>query len=77
MYSHEKDAKGESVFELSLSSNKHQSSNIEYIRDKMNCTVMFGNCVFSVPLIYQPCCLVSCCQSKLRDLTKNSLRNLL
>ena len=31
------------------------------LRDKMNCTVRFGNCFPSVSLLYQPCCLVQCC----------------
>ena len=47
------------------------------LRDKMKYTVRFGNCFLRVPLMYQPCCLVPCCQGKLGELTKNSLQNLL
>merc|ERR1712088_108259 len=40
-------------------------------------TVRFGNCFLRVPLMYQPCCLVPCCQGKLGELANNSLQNLL
>ena len=40
------------------------------LRDKMNCTVKFGNCFLRVALMYQLCCLVARCQGKLRELTK-------
>ena len=44
----------------------------------MNCTARSGNCFLRVPLLmYQPCCLVPCCQGKLGELTKNSLQTLL
>ena len=45
----------------------------------MKCTVSvrFKNCFLRVPLMYQPCCLVPCCQDKLGELTKNSLQNIL
>ena len=36
----------------------------------MSCTVRFGNRFLRVPLMYQPCCLVPCCQGKLGELTK-------
>ena len=38
---------------------------------------MFGNYFLKVPLIYRPWRLVPCCQSKLVELTKQSLQNLL
>ena len=40
------------------------------LRDKMNCRVRFGICFLRVPLIYQPCCPVPCCQGKLGELAK-------
>ena len=36
----------------------------------MNCTLKFGNCYLRVPLLYQPCCLVPCCQGKLGEFAK-------
>ena len=30
-------------------------------RDKLNCTVRFGNHFLRVPTVYQPCCLMACC----------------
>ena len=36
----------------------------------MDCTVRFGNCFLSATLMYQPCCLVPCCQGELGELTK-------
>ena len=40
------------------------------LRDKMNCGVGLVNCFIRVPLMYQPCCLLPCCQGKLGKLTK-------
>ena len=48
------------------------------LRPKSNCGVGLVNCFFRVSLMYQPCCLLPCCQGKLGELTKkNSLPNLL
>ena len=30
----------------------------------------FGNCYLRVPLMFHSCCLLSCCQGKIRELTK-------
>ena len=40
------------------------------LRPKINCGVGLVNCFFRVPLMYQPCCLLPCCQGKLGELTK-------
>ena len=34
--------------------------------------VRFGDCFLRVPLMYQPCCLVSCCHGKLGKLVKKT-----
>ena len=41
---------------------------IYILRDKMNCTVRFGDCNFRVP-----CCLVPCCQGKQGEFTNKQL----
>ena len=33
-------------------------------RGRMNCRVRFGNCFLRVALMYQPSCLLPCCQGK-------------
>ena len=45
-------------------------------RDKMNCLVRFGNCFLRVALMYQPSCLLPCCQGKPRELAKIFYPNL-
>ena len=40
------------------------------LRPKINCGVGLVNCFFRVSLMYQPCCLLPCCQGKLGELTK-------
>ena len=40
---------------------------------KINCRVGLVNCFFRVPLLYQPCCLLPCCQGKLGELTKKTV----
>ena len=47
------------------------------LRGKINCTVTFESCLLWVPLIYQFCSFVPCCQGKLNTLLKNSEQNLL
>ena len=47
------------------------------LSDIMNCTARFGNCFLRIVLMYQPPCLVPCCQGKLGKLTKTSSQNLL
>ena len=39
----------------------------------MNCRVRFGNCFLIAPQMYQPCCLVPGCHSKLGELRKKQL----
>ena len=53
---------------ISLQTKRQRHSDI--LRDKMICTVRFGNSFLRVPLMYQPCCLVPYCQGKIGDLTK-------
>ena len=50
---------------------------VNLLHPKINCGVGLVNCFFRVPLMYQPCCLLPCCQGKLGEHTKNSLPNLL
>ena len=45
-------------------------------RDKINCLVRFGNCFLRVALMYQPSCLLTCCQGKPGKLAKNCHPNL-
>ena len=40
----------------------------KYWETKWNCAARFGICFLRVSLIYQPCCLVPCCQGKLGEL---------
>ena len=40
----------------------------------MKCTLRFGICFLIVSLMYQPCCLVSCCQDKLGKLKKTAYK---
>ena len=42
-------------------------------RDKMNCLVRLGNCFLRVVLMYQPSCLLPCCQDKPRELAKKTV----
>ena len=39
----------------------------------MNCSVRFGNCFLRVALMYQPCCLLPCCQGEAGELAKKLL----
>ena len=39
----------------------------------MNCLVRFGNCFLRVALMYQPSCLLPCCQGKPGELAKKLL----
>ena len=45
-------------------------ANWSLLRPKINCGVGLVNCFFRVSLMYQPCCLLPCCQSKLGELAK-------
>ena len=42
-------------------------------RAKMNCLVRFGNCFLRVALMYQPSCLLPCCQGKPGELAKKTV----
>ena len=42
-------------------------------RDKMNCLVRLGNCFLRLALMYQPSCLLPCCQGKTWNLPKKLL----
>ena len=42
----------------------------------MNCLVRLGNCFLRVALMYQPSCLLPCCQGKPGELAKNCYLNL-
>ena len=40
---------------------------------KMPCTVGFVNSFLRVPLMYQPCCLLPCCQGKVGELPEKKV----
>ena len=42
-------------------------------RDKMNCSGGYANCFVRVTLMYQPSCLLPCCQGKPGELAKKQL----
>ena len=42
-------------------------------RDKMSCLVRFGNCFLRVALMYQPRCLLPCCQGKPGEFAKKTV----
>ena len=48
----------------------------EILSDKIPPTVGFVNNFLRVSLVYQPCCLLPCCQGKVGELSDKSVRNL-
>ena len=40
------------------------------LRNKMYCTIRFGNCFLTFLLVMQPSCLVLCCHGKLGEFAK-------
>ena len=54
-------------------SQRRYSIRLALPRDKMNCSGGYANCFLRVALMYQPSCLLPCCQGKPGELAKKVL----